>query len=144
MGYYMTLEDCIFFIAKENFAHIIEAGQKLLSNVFEKGSGGSYRDGIALEKNYSWVDNKELAKADTVEKLFKAWRWSAIFNENGDIIAVEFDGEKLGDDEFFFQEIAPWVKAGSYVEMLGEDGDRWRWVFNDGKCKEKKAKIVWE
>lgn len=126
MSYYMTLQDCNFFIAKENFAHIIEAGQKL------------------LKKNYAWVDNEELAEADTVEKLFKAWRWFAIFNENGDIIAAEFDGEKLGDDEFFFQEIAPWVKAGSYVEMLGEDGGRWRWVFNDGKCKEKKAKIVWE
>jgi hypothetical protein len=39
--------------------------------------------------------------------------------------------------------IAPYVEENSYIEMVGEDGDRWRWVFKNGKCEEKYPEVIW-
>lgn len=27
--------------------------------------------------------------------------------------------------------------------MSGEDGERWKWIFKDGKCQEIRASLVW-
>ena len=143
MGYYMEMRSCDFFIAKENLNHIAEAIRGMLGDVWTKGSGGCYQGGQTLSKHYSWVDNTELANADTAEKAFKAWRWEAQFDGEGNIVDLCFDGEKLGDDEQFFQTIAPWVKDGSYIEMSGEDGALWRWTFNNGEMREKTPDIRW-
>jgi hypothetical protein len=32
----------------------------------------------------------------------------------------------------------------SYIEMYGEDGDKWRWIFKNGKCEEVYPKVIWE
>ena len=69
--------------------------------------------------------------------------YSFHLNENGDIVEIEYDGCKLGNDFEMFQKIAPFVRNGSYLEMLGEDGTLWRWIFKRGKCKEILPKISW-
>lgn len=62
----------------------------------------------------------------------------------GNIIDLDFNGFKIAcDEESMFEEIAPYVKSGSHVEMHGKDGSMWRWVFRDGKCEEIQAGIVW-
>lgn len=35
-------------------------------------------------------------------------------------------------------------EPGSYIEMRGEDGALWRWVFDGKTCKEITAKITWD
>jgi sugar O-acyltransferase (sialic acid O-acetyltransferase NeuD family) len=52
--------------------------------------------------------------------------------------------EKLGDDFIIFQSIAKFVQDGTYIEMVGEDGDKWRWLFKNGICKEIYPIITWE
>lgn len=64
-------------------------------------------------------------------------------DHDGNITELEFIGEKLGDDFKIFQSIAPYVQDGSYIWMIGEDGDQWRWVFQAGVCKEVKAVVEW-
>ena len=68
------------------------------------------------------------------------------FDDDGNIVDISFYGEKLGDDLKVFQKIAPYVRAGSFLEMEGEDNEMWRWVFQNGKCREVKAKVqvTWE
>lgn len=61
-----------------------------------------------------------------------------------DIVGVYLESEKLGDEFKFFQAIAPYVEVGSYIELQGEDGCRWRWVFDGNICVEQTAKIVWD
>ena len=39
--------------------------------------------------------------------------------------------------------IAPYVEAGSYIEMYGEDGDKWRYVFDGKTVKEVYPKVEW-
>ena len=38
--------------------------------------------------------------------------------------------------------VGPYVEAGSYVEMRGEDGARWRYVFDGKQCVRKEPKII--
>lgn len=68
------------------------------------------------------------------------------YDDDGNIVDISFYGEKLGDDLNVFQKIAPYVRAGSFLEMEGEDNEIWCWVFQNGKCREVKAKVqvTWE
>ena len=61
----------------------------------------------------------------------------------GNITDLDFTGEKLWDHDEMFKEIAPYVEDGSYIEMHGEDGSMWRWVFKNGVCHEIDPVITW-
>lgn len=50
----------------------------------------------------------------------------------------------LGGEDDFLKLIAPFVVAGSYIEMLDEYGTQWRYVFDGESMKVKYPKIVWE
>lgn len=60
-----------------------------------------------------------------------------------EITGIQFNGEYQGDDYKIFELLAEFVEDESYIEITGEDGDKWRWVFNKGKVKEIKPKLVW-
>lgn len=135
----MNLRNCDFVIKNNNKVEIFNLSKEiLLEKVVDRWLPESKWD------NYAWVDTSEIKKAKNVEDLLRAFRWNPEIDENEDIVDLYFTGEKLGDDEFLFNVIASGVESGSYIEMQGEDGTIWRWCFNDGKCEEKLAKIVFE
>ena len=74
-------------------------------------------------------------------------RWEAnVDPTTGDIVDVEFIGEKGSQDllkEDVLYWLAPFVEAGSYIEMAGEDHAQWRWVFDGKAVKTVHAKINW-
>lgn len=125
MGYCMSQRGCNFFIAAEN-------KEKALQAIKDLGD----------KPKFSWVDNKSYLEADTLAKAMNAWRWS-IDEEDDNVVNICFDGEKLGDDEVLFQTIAPFVKAGSYIEMDGDENCLWRWVFDGKRCQEVTPQIIW-
>ena len=51
-------------------------------------------------------------------------------------------GEKIGNDFDVFRLIAPYINDG-YIEILGEDGAKWRWIFKDGICSEIYPNVEW-
>jgi len=59
------------------------------------------------------------------------------------VVKLDFNGVGRIDDEAL-KDMAPFVEAGSYLEMTGEDGAIWRYVFDGQKMEEKWPKIVWE
>ena len=144
MGYCMTLKDVNFFIAKENKEKALEAIKALASKVNELGHGGSWAGGKKIDANYSWVDTSEFLNAKTLEDAILAWGWSTDTDKDGNINYIGFDSEKLGDEPVLFEAIAPFVKNGSYIEMSGEDGNIWRWVFDGETMREKAARIVYD
>lgn len=92
-----------------------------------------------LEARSAIGSNKRMAKAyldQAVEKLTA---------KPGDYIlihGISFEGENQdGTEHEMFNAIAPFVEPGSYIEMQGEDGAIWRWVFQDDTCIEKAAEI---
>ena len=65
--------------------------------------------------------------------------------ENGAVAALCFEGEGESDGLLlFFNTLAPFVVDESYIEFVGEDGDKWRYVFNDGEAKEIRAEVSWD
>lgn len=127
MGYYMNQRGCNFFVPASNVQSMIEAIHNL-----DNGS------------HYSWVKMNFLDSKD-VEEIFKCWRWSIELDpDTGNIVDIFFDGEKMGDDEALLKAIAPFVKAGSFIEMSGEDNAMWRWCFDGEKMVEKLPTITWD
>jgi len=81
---------------------------------------------------------------ERVLKKLKNYGYLAELDDEGEIIELYFNGDKLAcDEDIMFQAIAPYVEDGSFIEMVGEDGDCWRWIFKDAKCKEVRAEVTW-
>ena len=133
MGYYMDQRDADFFIPADKLPAVVAAIQGLHGSETIRDSGG---------RHFSWVPQDFHTLTDP-SAIFDAWRWTVGFSPAGDIDTISHDGEKLGDDNVLFDAIAPFVKAGSYIEMSGEDGERWRWLFDGKNMVEKTATVTW-
>jgi hypothetical protein len=113
MGYHISVSDSKFFIPADKKVAAMTA-------VRELGTGG-------------WVD-EDFRQRATLERTLECWRWLLNSNDQGDIVGLDFEGQKLGDDEQLFRVLAPFVRPGSYIEVLGEEGYRWRWTFVEGEA----------
>lgn len=140
MGYCMNQRDSSFRIKAENRAKALQAIKDLASRV-DEGGGGSYSGGRKTESYFSWVTTSEFSEARTLEAAMWAWRWQIEGEEGGDVDSIMFEGEKLGDDIFLLRAIAPYVEAGSFIEMQGEDGALWRWYFDGTGCTEQEGRV---
>ncbi len=138
MGYCITQQASVFHVAADKFDAAVKAIQALA------GKG----------KSYSWVNKFD--HLDDFVEIMEEWRYEigiaekdqdvalGIKAKKGDVLDIQFIGEKLGSDEVLFAAIAPFVTSGSYVEFSGEDGSQWRYVFNNGKMRESYGTVVWD
>ena len=121
MGYYVSLHDSDFVIPEDKE----EDALKAIHDLYGKN------------QSYSWVVDSACLEAETLEEALMAWRWGYRSGE------LYFEGEKLGDDIILFCAIAPFVNAGSFIEMHGEEGFMWRWVFDGKECHEIEPTVTW-
>ncbi len=128
MGYNMSQRDARFVIKAEHKAPALAAIKALADR----------------SAPLMWVLKGELRAAVTLEVALAEWGWEVTEDEAGDIVTIQFIMEKAGDEQKLFAAIAPFVEARSYIEMSGEDGDRWRWCFDGQRMTTKQARIVWE
>ncbi len=82
-----------------------------------------------------------LSKLETFEEALEAWGWQLMDSGDG-TCWLECLGDALGDDRLLFDAIAPFVGAGSFIEMSGEDGTLWRWYFDGKQCEEQLGHVV--
>ena len=120
MGYHMEQEDCAFFMEAADAPKAAQAMRDLD------------------------LEGKEYLPTDSLGDILDKWSWELDIAESGNVRDIQFMGEKSRNELTMFNVIAPFVKAGSYIEMLGEDGTRWRYVFDGAICKEVYARISWE
>ena len=142
----MNQLDSIFYIEADCLDKALEKAKLLISpEAKEKhGAGGAIWRGknMPVEKHYAWVDEGAALKAKTFKEIAQAFRWDMDMNEDGDVYWITFNGEKYGGDEMIFLNIiAPYVKKDSYIEMEGEEGERWQWYFDGETCEEHHAII---
>ena len=83
------------------------------------------------------TDKEEILKCDNFIDAMLAFDWKLKIVENGDAIAIEFQGDKSHDDITVMSAIAPFVEKDSYIMMLGEDRTVWAWLFDGTTCEEK-------
>ena len=130
MGYCIELEKSTISVTKENAIQMMDMLAGYIPN---------------HKADWRWINEKYLAdlcKEHNFEEVTEELRYP-MYEEDGIYKIDYFSGEKLGDDYEMFKLIAPYINDG-YIEMSGEDAERWRWIFKDGKCEEKFPKIKWD
>ena len=71
--------------------------------------------------------------------------YKPIADDVGNVIGLERYSDNLNyNEEKLLMSIASYVENGSFIEMRGEDGSQWRWIFSNGTLREVKSKLVWE
>ena len=130
MGYYIDNCGCIFKMKKANAGKALAAIKELFS-----------RPGYIA----GWVDTKTVLDAETFEEALGEARFDVYGISDEFYDAIWFNGEKYsGKEEDVLNAISPFVEDGSYIEMSGEEGERWRWIFHKDGVEEKYAQIVWD
>lgn len=149
MGYYIELEDHQFVIKADKHAAALAAGKEMADpqRQQEGGTGFSFVSGPnpVVTNHWRWLGSDEIVTASTLAELMSIWRFDPeIDPATGDIVGVRFEGQKIGDEDEFFKVIAPFVEAGSWIHMSGEDGAQWRWYFDGETCTEQPGRVVFD
>ena len=97
----------------------------------------------SLSLNFSWVPDN-LQNINDFSEMMGSWMWDIERDGEDNVIGIQFEGDSMGDEDALFGAIAAFVKAGSYIDMAGEDGERWRLAFDGTKCENKSAKISYD
>lgn len=130
MGYDIRVVGTQFFIARKNKLQGLEALQEAVRG---------------HEEDLRWqVPKHEIYRSGTLREALEHFGWHITMDDDGDYIEIDYEQEKLGDD-FFWHDLAPFIKKGSYIEISGHGGeDRFRYYF-DGKCfREQDAVMSWK
>jgi len=145
MGYCMSMRAAKFHVSEALKAKALEAIKGTMKDESNM-RGGSWTGGKQTERWYSWVSTKAVLAALTFEDAMREWGYPVSSNgmNNDDVDDISFEGEKIGQEDFLFRAIAPYVTDGSYIEMQGEDGALWRWLWARGEFHEQEAIISWE
>jgi len=129
MGYCINQIGSRFCIKAKNIKPALQALQDYFKEVGDK----------------SWISGHEVLDASTFVEAMKACRWDVgMGKEVSDIVEIQFNGERLGDDESIFNVIAPYVESGSYIEISGEDDCHWRWNFDGQAVVQNYAEVDYE
>ena len=70
--------------------------------------------------------------------------WYPKLDAEYNIIGLLFHGENLHDEDKLFAALGPFVEGGGCIEMVGEDGDRWRWTFDGNVMRKMIPRVAWE
>lgn len=128
MGYCMTQKNVDFVMSKEKLPEALKSVQALVKGGHE----------------YKWVNPELILKAETLEEALSEWSWGLQLDDEGNVESIRFEEEKSGDELELFKAIAPFVELNSYIEMMGEDGELWRYQFDGKTCFEHYPKIDWD
>jgi len=108
----------------------------------------AYRAAMAMpDKEYTQVCSgwKNRNGLRDIYSVLEHWGYAPTLDKpSGYIVALQLEAERLGDEVELFKAIAPYVDAGSYIEILAPSyNEMWRWVFDGKTCREVRPKIVW-
>ncbi len=130
MGYCIELTKAKFAIKAEQKARALAALKALLDRT-DLMTGESWSGGMKTGSWFAFCDG--LADATTLAEAMEAIRWPITEDSDGNVVGIEFSGEKLGDDRHLLMALAPFVEDGSTLEMVGEDHNSWAWDFVGGR-----------
>lgn len=144
MGYYIKTNYTHFAIRKTDLPRFFDLVSDLMTdeNIEKYGNGGSYSPNGGKTKSwFSWVSTEEVRKAVQDRDIIRVFaEWGYELDETHEMNGIHFyrldirGGEaKIGDEEKFFAAIAPVVVDGCHLDVEGEDGAEWRWMWENGK-----------
>lgn len=136
MGYTMDQQKSVFEIKKEDF-------RALLDKWIEDTTTNPQGHRVSMDTLKQQITNKHMGDDLAIATLFDAYRWELDFDEENNISAIDFNGEKYWDDDnTLLKTIAPYVTDGSFIEMRGEDSEVWRWVYKNNAIETHYAELT--
>lgn len=132
MGYNIQIIGADFSIDTADTRNALEAIEALMQDPDAERRGYSKHSG----DHFSWLNNATPEEWNTLDEAMVDWRFPIHRNDTGDVIGIEFSGQKIGQEKLMFERIAPFVETGSHITFKGEDGDTWRLEFQNAGIEE--------
>jgi hypothetical protein len=129
MGYYVSGSGNVR-IKKDDLGKAYEAMMALQERTDLMG-GGSY-SAEKTTKFFSWMP-ENLRTIPNAKDVFLSLGFEVQDEDDGGILIFAYDS-KIGDERWFFAAAAPFM-SGEF-EWTGEDGEKWKWMFEDDKMIE--------
>ena len=133
MGYYIDITGSDFRIDAENKSDALEAIFELMGDPTVDRRGGNRH-----HRHFSWLNNATPGEWIALEDAMEDWRFPVVTDEDGNVIGIQFTGQKIGQENLLFERIAPYVENGSYIQFTGEDNHVWRIEFSEDDIEETK------
>lgn len=110
MSYNVTLRDSDFFIPWSSVPAVL----------------------ADLKRDMPYLEGPSDAYA-SINDIAHELRWEFDLSEVGDVVNLWIEDNGGDGEEDMFRIIAPYVQDGSSVEMVGEDGELWRYYWTGGR-----------
>jgi hypothetical protein len=154
MGYYVRTTQSHVLIPAARHADAYAALCRLNDNDSLK-TGGSYGGGELSANDprpagmthhparwFSWMDADYPSKCKTLAEILREVGFDLDEEEDGTITGMHYDS-KTGCQDIFLEALAPYVKAGSYIEWQGEEGEQYRFDFNGTSMTQRSGVVTW-
>lgn len=159
MGYYVYIESCLspndLLIKKENFAEAYNNLCWLNTNPeFDiMKSGGTYSgegdarhkrpDGLDYHPNkwYSWMPADYHKKCKTLQEILTEIGFHITEEKDVGIVSLDYSN-KTGNEDIFLCALAPFIEHGSEIVWVGEDNEKWKHSFRDGRMYFHRSKVL--
>lgn len=142
MGYYVNTMEQEFFLPKESLSDAYAAMVALNKTHHDQKRGGSWSNGERQERWFSWMPENYPDTCSTAKEIFDELGFEATLDEQGNVIGLYYNN-KTGQEDLFLGAIAPFVKKGSFMNWVGEDGAHWQYFFNGQKMIEKQGQVTY-
>jgi hypothetical protein len=155
MGYYVQITDCSVFLPKE----LCDDAYKALCDLNqhdEPKTGGSYGGIDTLNASdprpegmtyhparwFSWMDADYPSKCKTLEEVLQEVGFDPYFDADGNLESLLYDS-KTGCEEIFLTALAPFMRGGSYINWRGEEGELYRYEFQEGQMRQLTGNVTY-
>lgn len=146
MGYHVYIAPQVV-IPAEKVSGCLQAINALFApeTLEANASGCSGSRGVVTARWYAWCSTPPLGGFTDLVDAFAALRYTAELDKfDQSVHVLHFRGQKLGDDEFIWTQLAPYVEPHCQIDIHGEDDQFWRWDFEDGKLIKRTGRITYE
>lgn len=138
MGYYVNTTEVDFFLYQRHFDAVYKRMCDL-NDYHDLKSGGSFGGNEDLDPNERYPKNKWFAwmpynYPETCKDMFEilqhvGFDWT--IDDEGNMSDIRYENNKTGAEDYFLSCFAGYVDAESYVCFEGEDGNHWKYYFNN-------------
>lgn len=161
MGYYVDIQSCYspndIVIKESNYEAAYKALCELNTNpeydVIKGGGsyGGDIDKGQSRPDNlnyhparwFSWMAADYHDKCKTLQEVLQMIGFDVSEKEGVGITFLGYSN-KTGDEDKFLCVLAPFIENGVEIVWIGEDGERWKNRFKNGKMYFHKSKVMYE
>jgi hypothetical protein len=163
MGYYVhlqyidTKDNTNIIIKKENidaaYAALCELNTNPKYDILK--SGGKYGgDSVAKNDNrpdnldhhparwFSWMESDYHKHTKNLEEILACIGFDFEFKD-GNLCDLRYS-DKTGNEDIFFCALAPFIENGVEIVWSGEEGERWKWIFNNGEMFFHESKVLYK